>query len=203
MVLDFIKKHFDFKIYPVTWLAILSALIIVPGLMYFPEEFGYENGVLENIQMVFLFVGLFLAFNAKIHKKFFIFAGLVITILMLREINCGRTLFFAIPDTVNQFYSWKEIKYGYLAHPIYGLYITCVGLYFFINKLFVDMWNIIKKTKFPVWNFVLLIIGMSVGMYAEKCLENFVLEELGELLFYVSLMSIIWLYGFNKNFQND
>ena len=119
---------------------------------------------------------------------------------MLREINCGRTLFFAVPNKVNTFYSWKEIKYGYLAHPLYGLYITGVGLYFFINKLFIDMWEIIKKIKFPVWNFVLLIIGISVGMYAEKCLENAILEELGELLFYVSLMSIIWLYGFNKKF---
>ena len=201
MVFDFIKKHLDFKIYPVTWIAILFALIIIPGLIYFPKEFGYENGILENIQMVFLFIGLILAFNAKVNKKFFIFAGLVITIIMLREINCGRTLFFPIPGEVNHFYSWKDIKYGYLAHPIYGLYIGCVGLYFFINKLFIDLWNIVKKIKFPVWNFVLLIVGMAIGLYAEKCLENAILEELGELLFYVSLTGIIWLYGFNKKFQ--
>ena len=200
-VIEFIKRHFDFKIYPVTWLAILSAAIIIPGLKYLPVEYGYENGVLENIQMLFLFIGLILAFSARVNKKFFIFAGLVLTILMLREINCGRTLFFPIPGEVNHFYSWKEIKYGYLAHPLYGLYITGVGLYFVINKLFIDMWNIIKNIKFPVWNFLLMLVGMVVGMYAEKHLENGILEELGELLFYVSLTGIIWLYGFNKKFQ--
>lgn len=203
MIKEFIRNHFNFKIYPVTWIAILSALIIAPGIMYFPKEFGYENGILENIQMVFLFLSLFLAFKAKTNKKFFVFVGLVITILMLREINCGRTLFFPVPGEVNHFYSWKDIKYGWLAHPLFGLYIGCVGLYFFINKIFVDMWNIIKNIKFPVWNFILLIAGMIVGMYAEKCLENAILEELGELLFYISLTGIIWLYGFNKKFQQE
>ena len=197
---EFIKNHFDFKIYPVTWIAILSALIIIPGLKYLPIEFGYENGVLENLQMLFLFISLFLAFNARTNKKFFIFIGLVVTIIMLREIYCGRTLFFPVPGEINHFYSWKDIKYGYLAHPLYGLYMGCVGLYFILNKLYLDFWNIIKRIKFPVWNIVLLIIGMAVGMYAEKCLENAILEELGELLFYVSLTGIIWLYGFNKKF---
>ena len=68
------------------------------------------------------------------------------------------------------------------------------------NKVYLTLWNIIRKVKFPVWNVLLLIVGMSVGMYAEKALENMVLEEITELLFYVSLAGIIYLYGFNKNF---
>ena len=61
--------------------------------------------------------------------------------------------------------------------------------------------KIVKNVKFPFWNVLLLIVGMSLGMHAEKCLHNMVFEEITELLFYASLMGIIWLYGFNKDFQ--
>lgn len=202
-MIDFIKKHLDFKIYGVTWLSILTAIAVIPCVMFLPEHFGYENGLLENIQMVVLFCGLYLAFTSKVDKKFFVFAGLVLTILMLREINCGRTLFFPVPGVENAFYSWKDIKYGYLAHPLYGLYIASVAVYFLWNKLFLNFWNIIKYTKLPFWNIFLMILGMGLGLYAEHGMENMVMEEITELLFYISLVGIICLYSRNKNFIID
>ena len=112
-----------------------------------PIEYGYENGLLENLQLIALFIAAIFAFRSKIDKKFFYFVILVISILLLREVNCGRTIFFPVPDTVNEFYRWSEIKYGYLAHPIYGLYMTLVGIYFLKNKLFVTLWRKLKDIK--------------------------------------------------------
>ena len=201
-VKNFIKKHFDFGIYPVTILAVLTALAVIPCVKILPETWGYENGILENLQMITLAIGLFLAIFAKANKKLFYFVGLVIFLLIAREVNYGRTLFFPIPGEVNAYYSWKEIKYGWLVNPIVGLYITGTALYFVISKAYKDMWNIIKNVKFPVWNFILLFIGMGLGEYAEKATENFVFEEIAELLFYVALVGIIWLYGFNERFKN-
>lgn len=201
-VKNFIKNHFDFRIYPVTILAILTALAVTPCVKILPETWGYENGILENLQMVTLGIGLFLAISAKTNKKFFYFAGLIIFLLIAREVNYGRTLFFPIPGEVNAYYSWKEIKYGWLVNPIVGLYITGTVLYFIISKVYSQMWNIIKNVKFPVWNFVLLFVGMGLGEYAEKATENFVFEEISELLFYVALVGIIWLYGFNERFKD-
>lgn len=198
--MEFIKKHFDFKVYGVTWLSILTAIAVVPCIMFMPEKFGYENGLLENIQLVVLFIGLYLTFSAKYNKKFFIFAGLVIIILMLREVNCGRTLFFPVPGTENTFYSWKEIKYGYLAHPIYGLYIASVGVYFLWNKLFIKLYELVRSVKLPLWNILLMLSGMVLGLYAEHTMHNMVFEEITELLFYVSLVGIIYLYTRDKNF---
>jgi len=200
-VVSFLKNHFDFKIYPVTWIAIIVAALIIPCIKYLPLECGYENGVLENIQMVFLIAAFIMGLCVKNNKKFFRFVSLVITILILREINCGRTIFFPIPGEVNAFYGWKDIKYGYLAHPIYGLYMGLVGLYFLWNKLYLNLWDMIRKIKFPVWNILLMIAGVVLGLYAEKASHNFVFEEMAELLFYVALTGIIWLYGFNKKFQ--
>ena len=200
-MLEFLKKHLDFRIHNVTWLGILTALAVVPCVMFLPERFGYENGLLENIQMAVLFIGLYLAFTAKTNKKFFIFAGLILTILMIREVNCGRTLFFAVPGYENAFYSWKDIKYGYLAHPIYGFYIALVGIYFLKNKLFINLWEILKNIKLPVWDIVLMLTGMGLGLYAEHGMHNMVFEEITELLFYVSLVGIIYLYSRDKMFK--
>ncbi len=166
--------------------------------MFLPETFGYENGLLENIQLFILFLGLYLSFSAKFDKKFFIFAGLVLIILILREVNCGRTIVFPIPGTDNAYYSWKDIKYGYLAHPIYGEVIASVGIYFLKNKLFINLWNYLRTTKLPFWNIFLMCLGMALGLFAEHTMHNMVFEEITELLFYISLVGIIWLYSRNK-----
>ena len=195
--------HFDFRFYETTWINLVVALLIVPCVMFAPAEWGYENGILENIQMVVLFAGVFFALKSKIDKKFFIFVALVLAILILREVNCGRTLFFAIPGEVNSFYSWKEIKYGYLAHPIYGTFIASVGIYFLWNKLFLNLWDKIKCVKFPTWDMSFMILGMGLGLYAEEVVHNFVFEEITELLFYTGLIGIIYLYSHNNNFKKE
>lgn len=199
--MNFIKEHFDFKFYPVTYLAILVALLVIPCVMFLPEHYGYENGLLENTQMIVLFSGVYIALRSKVNKQFFNFVALVLFILILREVNCGRTLFFPVPGKVNTFYGWKDIKYGWLAHPIYGAYMAYVTFYFFFNKLFKDLWGFLSKTKLPVWNILLMLIGMGLGLYAEKVVNDCVYEEITELLFYVSLVGIIYLYSNHKNFR--
>lgn len=202
-MINFIKNHFDLKVHGVTWLSILNALLIIPCVLFLPAKFGYENGLLENLQMLVLFLGLYLCFFSKIDKTFFKFAGLVLIILILREINCGRTLFFPIPGVENAYYGWKDIKYGYLAHPLYGAFIAFVGIYFLKNKLFLNLWNYLAKTKLPVWNILLMILGMGLGLYAEHTTHNFVFEEITELLFYISLVGIIRLYTKSNNYEAD
>lgn len=198
MVKEFINKHIDFKIYPITILAIIAAAAIYPCVKFLPEQYGFENGLLENIQMIFLFIAFILAVTSKVRKHFFYFAALIIVLITLREVNYGRTLFFPIPGEVNAYYSWKEIKYGWLVNPLVGLYMASTALYFILKKVYVDIWQIIKEIKFPIWNFILMFAGMVLGIYAEKATENFVFEEITELLFYVALTGIIWIYSRKK-----
>lgn len=199
-IIDFVKKHMDFKCYPVTFISIIVALLIIPCTLFLPERFGYENGLLENIQIIVLFTACILAIKAKDNKKFFYFVLMVLVMLILREVNCGRTIFFPVPGVENSFYSWSDIKYGWLAHPLFGLYIAGVAVYFLYNKLFVTLWEFIKNVRFPIWDVMLMLLGMIFGLYAEKALSNMVLEEICELLFYVALTGIIYLYAYNKNF---
>ena len=198
--MNFFKTHIDFKFNIPTLISFLVALMIIPAFLFLPEHCGYENGLIENIQLMTLFLGAFFAIRPKTDKKFFTFVALVLSILFLREINCGRTIFFPIPGAENAFYSWKEIKYGWLAHPLFGAYIAFVGIYFLKNKLFINLWEKLRDIKFPIWNFFFLILGMALGTYAEECVHNFVLEEITELLFYVALVGFIYLYSRDKRF---
>ena len=178
--MNFFKTHIDFKFNIPTLISFLVTLMIIPAFLFLPEHCGYENGLIENIQLMVLFLGVFFAIRPKTDKKFFTFVALVLSILFLREINCGRTIFFPISGTENAFYSWKEIKYGWLAHPLFGAYIAFVGFYFLKNKLFINLWEKLRDIKFPIWNFLFLILGMALGTYAEECVHNFVLEEITE-----------------------
>lgn len=198
-VCDFVCNHVCFGFDRAALVSLLTLFVIIPAMMFLPERCGYENGLLENIQMVVLFVGVYFAFNPKLDKKFFNFVAMVLIILIIREVNCGRTIFFAIPGQENAFYRWSEIKYGWLAHPIYGLYMAYVAFYFFKNKLFVKLWEKLRDIKFPIWNFILMLIGIIGGLYGEE-VHNMVVEEATELLFYVALVGFVYLYSRNENF---
>ena len=189
------NKNFDFKLSITDILCIAIILLAIPGIMYLPVKFGYENGLLENLQIIVLFISCYYAIRAKENRKLFNLVLMVLGILLLREVNCGRTIFFPIPGTENTFYSWKDIKYGWLAHPLFGIYIAATVLYGLFNKFYLDMWNLIKSIKLPFWGILFLILGIILSLIAEKCTHNFLFEEFSELLMYTSILSIIKRYS--------
>ena len=193
---DFLSGHADFKIYGATVPAIVAGLAVVPLVLFTDPDskIGYENELLENLQILCLVAGCLSGINSKTDKKFFRFTAMALSVLILREISCGRTLFFAIPGKENAFYGWKEIKYGYLARSLYGIYIAGVLTYFFKNRLFTTLWKYIGKTKIPIWNAALMLAGLLSTVYAERIEKNQVFEESSEFVFYLSLTSLVYLY---------
>lgn len=200
-VKDFILKHLNFKFYSVLWVPVIIFILMWPFAKFLPVSFSYETGPLESLQLVFLALAFALALNAKVNKTFFNSMAMIVIILFLREINCGRTIFFPIPGEPNGFYSWHDIKYGWLAHPLYGLYMAITAIYFLKHKLFITLWNYIKQVKFPCWHMIFIFVGMIIGILAEGSIKNPILEEMAELLFYTSLTGIIYLYGYHKDFE--
>lgn len=204
-IIEFIKKHFDFKFYGVTWIAFFVGISILPMLKYMPQRWGYENCLLENIQMTVLFIILYLCLSSKINKRFFNFAALALSLIIIREVNCGRTLLFPIPGTDHKYYSWSACPYpwlGKVAHGLYGAWITIVALIMLKKKIYLDIWYYIKNIRFPFWNLAFASFAMFMGAIAEKVTNNnFIFEEGFELLFYVSLLGIVWLYSRNENFR--
>lgn len=194
-----LKERLDFKFHPVSILPLLFVLLTYPAMKYLPVNYCYENSLLENFQLFVLLSTFVVCIKSKTDKKFFYSLALVCVILFLREINCGRTVFFPIEGVENAFYSWKDIKYGYLAHPLYGAFMALSGLYFILSKSYNVLIKYFLHAKLSVYNWVFLFLGIIFGLLGEE-ISNPQLEEMTETLFYVSLFALIYLQAFNKKY---
>lgn len=195
-------SRFDFKFYKISFLPLLFLILIYPAVKYLPPQYAYENSLLENIQLVFLAITFVLCLRAKEDKNFFRSMALLIVILALREISCGRTIFFAVEGVDNAFYQWKDIKYGYLAEPIFIAFISCCAIYFFVSKAYKVFWQYILKAKISTYNWIFLILGIIIGTVAEKIgIDTF--EEMAEMVFYTSIMALVFLHGYNKTYIDE
>lgn len=197
--LEELKERLDFKFHPVSILPLLFVLLTYPAMKYLPVNYCYENSLLENFQLFVLLSTFVVCIKSKTDKKFFYSLALVCVILFLREINCGRTIFFPIEGVENAFYSWKDIPYGYLAHPIYGLFMAGSFLYFILTKSYKVLFNYMLNAKLSFWNWLFLFLGIILGTIGEE-ISNMQLEEMTETLFYLSFMALIYLQAHNKNY---
>ena len=66
--------------------------------MYLPVECGYENGPIENLQPAIAAAGIVICQLAKRHRAAFRFFSFVLFLLILRETNFGKTLFYPDPE---------------------------------------------------------------------------------------------------------
>ena len=189
-------KRFDFSFHPVTVFPFLCLLLTYPAMKYLPVKYCYENHLLENFQLVVILIAFICCLKAKTDKVFFKSLALVCVILFLREINCGRTVFFPVAGVENAFLPWKEIPYGYLANPVYGIFMAGSGLYFLITKSYKVLFNYALNAEIAVYNWIFLFLGMILGTLGEKT-GNMQLEEMTETMFYLSLTALIYLQGFN------
>ncbi len=195
-----LKERVDFKFYPVLLAPIIILLLTPICIKWLPLHFANENSLIENFQLVVILFTFIFCVKAKTDKPFFYSMALVMIIIFLREINCGRTVFFLIPGGgPNAFYSWKEIPYGWLAHPLYGLFMVCSGLYFIISKSYKTLWNYFLHARLTIYAWVFMFLGMIFGTLGEEW-GAFMLEEMTETLFYVSLMALIFMQSQNKEY---
>ena len=178
----------DDRFYPELWICVLFALLVVPAGKYCPVEYGYENGVVENTQMVLLFIGMVLCWFAKKNRVFFRLLSSFIFILILRETNFGKTVFYPDPEVPNKFLKWKDIPYAPYVDPVMILYVIGMAVYFFRKKLYLPIAGFVKKGKFPLPHFAFMAASVIAGRLVDKLCHNFVAEEMIELVFYTAFV---------------
>ena len=179
----------------------LIALIVLIGCYIFIKLTGineiYENSLLENVQLIPLLMGSIICFKSKNHKIFFRFIALILILAFLRELSYGRVIFCAIPDTPHEFYKWSHYKYGWLAHVLIGVYIAVSCIWALVNKIWLEVIDVIKKVKFPVITFLIAFAAIGVQLYSEKHFHSTILEETAELIIYCTALSLVIIY-YNK-----
>ena len=187
--------QWDFSLKSVFWCTVVEALLCVCPGAFLPEVCFYENGLVENLQLVVLALGGWFCLKSGHHRSLFCVVGLVVLMLMLREVNCGRTLFFAKPGEVNAFYKWGEIPYGWVVRLMYGVFIAGVSACFLCRRLYREVGVVLRSSGVPVWNAVFLLLSGCVAVCGERVLHSLPVEELSELVFYTSLTGMIYLYS--------
>lgn len=196
------KQRLDWGLQSAAVVPAIVFLSIVPVVLFAPESWNWENSWLENVQLIVLGLGFVFALCAKHNKMLFRFLALAILLMMLREVNYGRTIFFPVEGEINKFHSWKDIKYGWLAHPLVGVYCVATGLFFLINKLYLTLWEYIKKAKIPAICVMFVILG-TIGALAGEELGMEVLEEIFELLLCCSVTAMVYFYAFDENYRME
>lgn len=153
-----------------------------------------ENSLLENLQLVVLFAGFVLCFRFKNNKALFKFAAMIIFLMIMRELSYGRCIFCQLPDDPHNFYPWSHYKYGFLAHIFVGIYIAISALYAIINKVWIDVKEVITKAKFPVWDFAFMGALTVLQIYGESVAHNSCLEEIAEFMLYSVIFGFVYYY---------
>lgn len=198
------KKYFDFKIYKSTIITLALVPIALALFFFLSPPVAYENGPLENLQVIQLVVGAFVSYSAaskaadKDTKNIWYCGAIVFLVFAGRELNWGR-VFYPTGDH-NKFISMKDLWYGPVVYPILIFIILAVLYTLWRSNLF----SYIKKTKIPFWNLCLFVVLYFAANYAEhrpmlffgQHFDGEILEELFECLCYWLLTDITRIMGF-------
>lgn len=163
-----------------------------------PEWVGDENGIIENLQLLWLIGGLFYCIKAHSCKysdwggssKALWQAGTIyFFLLIMREISWGR-VFFTNPDGGMIQYSQMGL-YGKLVHPMVAILIISMLILLYKARI----WRMLKIVKIPVKSFSLLLLFILFSWVGER--TNFtgfhgqVAEELAEFGAYMMMYILL------------
>lgn len=163
-----------------------------------PEWVGAENGIIENMQMLWLIGGMFYCIKAHSYKysdwggssKALWKAGTIYFFLfIMREISWGRA-FFTNPDGGIIQYSQMGL-YGKLVHPLVCILIVSMLILLYQARI----WRVLLITKLPVKSFTLLLLFIFFSWVGER--TNFtgfhgqVAEELAEFGAYMMMYMLL------------
>lgn len=199
----FFEKYFDLSIYRSTKVTLGLAIISLVFFFFLPPSIAYENGLLENLQVVELLLGaVFACFVAakaiNTSERNIWYCGAVTFLICAgRELNWGR-VFYPVADH-NKFLPLKALWYGPIVYPIVGLAIITVLMVLWRSRLF----SFIAERKIPFWNLFLFISLYFLANFSEhrpmyllgQHLDGEVLEELFECICYWLMIDIMRIMG--------
>ncbi|MGM9569877.1 MAG: hypothetical protein ACI3XC_07335 [Phascolarctobacterium sp.] len=176
------------------WLYFFALFALIPIL---PEWTGRENGIIENLQLLWLVAGMIYCWHMrKVQQidwggspsKLWSAGVIYFFLLFMREISWGR-VFFTEPNGSMIQYQHMGL-YGKLVHPLVGALIA-LSLVLVVKA---KIWRVIKLIKLPIKSFFLLVLFIAMTWIGEKgpitCLHSQITEELAEFGAYMMMYYI-------------
>ena len=193
---------FTWELFPTTRISLVLAALLFPLGLLLPDWWGWENGPVENTQVLILCAGAFFSWQASRRQNDQLHTlwswTIMIWLLMVgRELSWGR-VFFAPVSIGSQgpvFPSIQDVWYGPYCYPVLTVLMlsTLVGLW----RNFT--WEKIKpRLRIAIVDCSLLLLAVLASQLVfEKNLipllspYSQMLEELSELIAYWCMVSII------------
>ena len=174
----------DFKPHAQNTISLFALVFSVFFVRFFNLTEILENTTLENMQLIFLFVAFVACFFAKKNKTVFNFGAIILFLMFMREISYGRVFVDETQIVFNK----------HLAHILVGIYIGLGVLYALIKKIWIDIIDIFKRIKFPVWSFLGCVVSVSLQLISEEFWHNSIIEETAELVLYGFILAFVLVY---------
>lgn len=193
-----IFQRLNFSANLLTFAEFLLVLATYPLIRYTDSKWFVEDGLVENLQLIVCFACLVVAWHTPKDRPLFIFFGILMALIIIREVNMGRHWLCAAYTT--QIYcSWSDVPFGEVLHWTRNIFTVFVVVYFFWRKVYRLVWQYIKTAPIYVWEFLFLALGSTVALLAESPLDNEPLEELAESLFYLAFLNCLLRYEHYKD----
>lgn len=183
---------------------LLGLFLCLPLSLAVPMEWGWENGVVENAQVVVLLAGLFFAFQAWRHGPRGDASTLALCLLPVwllltgRELSWGSVFLDPLgfgPD--GPIYSSRVLWYRPLVPPIAGLMLLGSVYLAWRQRLHRYLLRLVASGRFP-WMSIVLVLGAALGStageghlpaFAQHLLDHsLVLEEMSEAVGYLAMV---------------
>ena len=189
----------------------IVALILMSMSFILPKEYGYENHIFENIELVILILGIIVSIYKLVHYtiiesiKFYISLILIYILMLGREINWGRIFYpvKVLPDGDTIYISLDKLWYGQIVYPsiavLVGISLIILGYFIYESKLKNIQWNMPIEASS-----MFLVMSLLSQCVFELEYVNFIsnynqlLEEICEMMSYAALVYCSYQIDFCK-----
>ena len=185
------------------WLLLLFVSLSYFIIPYLPVAWGWENGLLERLQIAILTLGLILNYRwwqeAKLDNnlsdtRFFAWITPLWLLMIGRELSWGRVFYPNYFDAATgpSFLKLTQLPYGSLVNPVIAV-IIIVWLYAVIKyALYKLPYQLLKKHRFPVIELLITVFAFAVADIGEHQLNLQTMEELNECFAYLGLILVAY-----------
>ena len=199
-ILSNLRKRFSAKINLLTILEVICLLAVYPFMNYANASWFVEYGFDESSQLLILCCGIIISISNHTHKNLFKFIALILFFMILRETNMGRGYFCAQYLSEDELCRWSSFKYGFIPQTFRILLVFYAIYYFCRHRLYNQLWVYITEAPIYIFDISILFLSAIGGTLAEcSFIDNEIMEESCELIFYITLCNCIWRYGRIKN----
>ncbi len=198
-----LKKTFLWRLFPSTWVSLLLVMLLFPLAIQFPGWWSWENGPLENGQVVILVSGVILTRFIVRHnahdrrmRNFWLWTIPLWLLVIARELSWGRVFFepIVIGGSGPVFPALRDVWYGDYVYPVNTVIILTTLVQLWRNC----QWSKLRQLQFPAVDVVLLIAAaLASQLVFEKTLipafsaYSQMLEEGAEFIVYWCMVSIL------------